>query len=161
VTLGVLQSETSPLLAAVLGAGMVTIVGLHVAAGQKERPADEPATPATDFVEVCDVEQIPEKRAKIVCISGERLAVFRYDSKVSAIGNVCRHQGGPLGEGRIINGCVTCPWHGYQYLPESGASPPPFTEKVPSFRTRIVGNKVFVDPAPLPPGTLVEPARIA
>ena len=161
VTLGALQSETSPLLGAVLGAGMVTIVGLHVAAGQKERPADEPAAPATDFVEVCDVEQIPEKRAKIVCISGERVAVFRYDGKISAIGNVCRHQGGPLGEGRITDGCVTCPWHGYQYLPESGASPPPFTEKVPSFRTRVIGNKVFVDPTPLPPGTAVEPARIA
>jgi hypothetical protein len=25
---------------------------------------------------------------------------------------------GPLGEGKIIDGCVTCPWHGYQYLPD-------------------------------------------
>jgi len=160
VTLGALQSETSPLLAGMLGAGMVALIGLHVAAAVKERPADEPVLSA-DFVEVCEVEQIPEKRAKIICLAGERVAVFRYDGKISAVGNVCRHQGGPLGEGRIIDGCITCPWHGYQYFPESGASPPPFPEKVPSFRTRIIGTKVLIDPVALPPGTPVEPARIA
>mgnify|MGYP003753304843 CR=1 FL=1 len=44
--------------------------------------------------------------------------------------NVCKHQMGPLGEGKIIDGCITCPWHGYQYLPANGQSPPPFTEMV-------------------------------
>jgi nitrite reductase/ring-hydroxylating ferredoxin subunit len=53
---------------------------------------------------------------------------------------------------------VTCPWHGYQYQPETGASPPPFTEKVPTFRVRLDGDRVLVDPRPNPPGTRVEPA---
>ncbi|MFT4977044.1 MAG: sulfoxide reductase heme-binding subunit YedZ, partial [Myxococcota bacterium] len=76
----------------------------------------------------------------------------------SAISGVCRHQGGPLAEGRIIDGCVTCPWHGYQYRPETGASPPPFTETVPTFRVRVEAGRVWVHPTPLPPGTPVEPA---
>ncbi len=58
----------------------------------------------------------------------------------------------PLGEGKIIDGCITCPWHGYQYLPDTGASPPPFTEKVSTFRTMVVANQVFVNPRPLPRG---------
>jgi nitrite reductase/ring-hydroxylating ferredoxin subunit len=29
-------------------------------------------------------------------------------------------QNGPLGEGRIVDGCITCPWHGYQYRPDTG-----------------------------------------
>ena len=108
-----------------------------------------PATAARDgFVEVCDVEKIPVNRAVVVSLSGERVAVFRYGGKVSAVSNVCRHQNGPLGEGRIIDGCITCPWHGYQYLPETGASPPPFTEKVPTFRTRVVDGRVLVHPCP-------------
>ena len=74
--------------------------------------------------------------------------------------NVCQHQNGPLGEGKIIDGCVTCPWHGHQYLPDSGASPPPFTEKVPTYRACVVGSQVFVHPSPLPPGTRVEPSVI-
>ena len=39
--------------------------------------------------------------------------------------------------------CVTCPWLGYQYFPEDGASPLPFIEKGCTFQTRIVdGTRV-------------------
>ena len=92
---------------------------------------------------------------------GERVAVFRYDGQISALSNVCQHQNGPLGEGRIVNGCVVCPWHGYEYLPDSGASPPPFTEKVPTFDVRVVAGRVLVHPQPHPPGTRVEPAMLS
>ena len=86
--------------------------------------------------------------------------MFRYDGKVSAVSNVCQHQNGPLGEGKIVAGCITCPWHGFQYLPDTGAAPPPFTEKIPTFRVKVEGGRVYVDPRPNPPGTRVEPARI-
>jgi DMSO/TMAO reductase YedYZ heme-binding membrane subunit/nitrite reductase/ring-hydroxylating ferredoxin subunit len=161
VTLGALQSETSPVLAAVLGAGLVWVAGLHLTAGFIERRIDRAAPPATEgFVPVCNVESIPDSRACVISLGGERVAVFKYGDCVSAISNVCRHQNGPLGEGKIIDGCVTCPWHGYQYLPDTGASPPPFTEKVATYRAMVHGNQVLVHPTALPPGTRVEPARI-
>ena len=59
----------------------------------------------------------------------------------------------PIGEGRIIDGCVTCPWHGYQYRLEDGRAPPPFTEVLTTYRVRIKNGVVEVDPRPLPPGT--------
>jgi nitrite reductase/ring-hydroxylating ferredoxin subunit/DMSO/TMAO reductase YedYZ heme-binding membrane subunit len=151
VTLGALQSEASPVLVAVLGVGLATVLSLHVAAAFRERAIDDraPAGAPDGFVEVCHFDSIPENRAVVVSVGGERVAVFRHDGKVSALSNVCQHQNGPLGEGRIIDGCVTCPWHGYQYLPETGASPPPFTEQVATFRTRIVDGKVLLHPCPL------------
>ena len=163
VTLGVLQAETSALLSGMLGVGMALVFGLHLAAAYRERIVDSPLRSEISdrFVAVCSVDDIPNLRALIVSLSGERVAVFKYDGKVSAISNVCQHQNGPLGEGKILDGCVTCPWHGYQYLPDSGAAPAPFTEKVPTFRVKVVGHKVFVDPTPNPPGVYVEPARIA
>ena len=163
VTLGLLQSETSPLLAIATGLGLIIVVGLHVAAASRENKVDSghSAPSTTEFVYACTVESIPEKCARVVSIRGERVAIFKYDGKVSAISNVCRHQNGPLGEGKIIDGCVTCPWHGYQYLPETGASPPPFTERVATFKTRIVEGRVLIDPNPLAPGTHVEPSAIA
>jgi len=161
VTLGALQSETSPVFAAVLATGLTVVTALHLAAAVVERRKDREAAIGKDgFVPVCEVDRIPEKCARIVTCGGERIAVFKYFGRISAISNVCRHQGGPLGEGRILDGCVTCPWHGYQYLPETGAAPPPFTEKVSTFRTRVVRNQVFVHPAPLPPGTRVFPSVI-
>jgi nitrite reductase/ring-hydroxylating ferredoxin subunit/DMSO/TMAO reductase YedYZ heme-binding membrane subunit len=160
ITLGILQSEASPLLAAVLMASVVTITGLQVAAAMRERPVDRALLPEREdgLVAICRIDEIPEKCAKVVSLGGERIAIFRYDGKVSAISNVCQHQNGPLGEGRIIDGCVTCPWHGYQYRPESGAAPAPFKEKVPTFRSKIVKGVVLVDPRPNLPGTYVAPA---
>ncbi len=164
VALGVLQAETSPLLAGALGLGLVTLAGLHLVAGWRERRGDREhagSPEAEGFLEVCKASEIPENRARIVTLGGERVAVFRWDGKVSSVSNVCRHQNGPLGEGRVIDGCITCPWHGYQYRPETGASPPPFTEKVPTYRVRVAGDRVLVHPRPLPPGTFVEPALLA
>ncbi|NJL29218.1 MAG: Rieske 2Fe-2S domain-containing protein [Thermoanaerobaculia bacterium] len=163
VALGVLQAERNPVLAGVLGLGVVWIFGLHVAAAAREAKIDRGALPArTDgWVDVCAVSEIPETRARIFPLSGERVAVFRYDGKVSAISNVCKHQNGPLGEGKIVDGCVVCPWHGYQYRPADGASPPPFAEKVPTFGVKIEGDRVLIDPRPNPPGTHVEPVAIA
>ena len=160
VALGVLQSETSPILTISLGFGLVLVVGLHLAAAFKETKLDQEIESKDEFVEACRVEEIPEKRALIRTISGERVAIFKYDGKVSAISNVCQHQNGPLGEGRIIDGCITCPWHGFQYLPETGASPPPFTEKVPTFNVKIADGKVFVKVKPNEAGTRVEPAKM-
>jgi nitrite reductase/ring-hydroxylating ferredoxin subunit/DMSO/TMAO reductase YedYZ heme-binding membrane subunit len=161
VALGALQDERSPSLAFPLLAGTIALGGLHVAAALRERRIDAARGAAADgFVEVCRVDEIVEQRGRVACVAGERIAVFRYDGRVSALSNVCQHQNGPLGEGRIVDGCVTCPWHGFQYLPATGASPPPFTERVPTFRVRVVDRRVFVDPRPLAPGTFVEPARI-
>lgn len=161
VALGVLQAETSPLLAGLLGAGVVWVLGLHVAAGFKERAGDRDLAAGDGLVDVCAVDEIRDNRAKVVTVAGERVAVFRYDGKISVISNVCQHQNGPLGEGKIVDGLVVCPWHGYQYKPDCGASPEPFKEKIPTFRARVEGGRVLVDPRPLPPGTYVEPARIA
>jgi len=183
VTFGVLQGEGSPLYVVAVALGLVTVLGLHVTAARREVAADRENDPSTrreeahsetrhsqslvtpaatedEFIDACAVADIPENRARIVCLSGERAAIFKYDGKVSAVSNVCQHQNGPLGEGKIVFGCITCPWHGYQYQPDTGASPPPFVEKVPTFNVRVRNGRVFVRPKPNPAGTRAEPARI-
>jgi sulfoxide reductase heme-binding subunit YedZ len=162
ITLGLLQTERSPLLGAALALSFAAVLCLHLAAAFRERNADaaQPAQSNKDFVLACAADSIQESYARIISVRGERIAIFKYDGKISALSNVCRHQNGPLGEGKIIDGCVTCPWHGYQYLPGTGASPPPFTEKVSTFRTKFIDGAIWLDPTPLPPGTPVEPTRI-
>ena len=180
VTFGVLQGEASPSYVGAMTAGLMTLLGLHITVGKRERALDNSCSSrresahskfgsqsgltsaATDeFVDACAIADIPENRARIVCISGERVAIFKYDGKISAVSNVCQHQNGPLGEGKIVYGCITCPWHGYQYQPDTGASPPLFVEKVPTFNVRVKNGRVFVHPKPNPAGTKVEPAKIS
>jgi methionine sulfoxide reductase heme-binding subunit len=162
VAMGALQSDRNPVLAVLLCIGVAWIVSLHLAAAFRERRVDE-ASPVmrASLVDVGAVTEIPESRAIVRCVGSERVAIFRYGNCVSAISNVCRHQNGPLGEGKIVNGCVVCPWHGYEYRPDTGAAPPPFTEKVATFAVRIEDGRVLLDPHAHPPGTRLDPARVS
>ena len=155
VVLGALQSNRHPLLTVAVGVGFVWIVGLHWLAGKRELDRDKSplSAPQDGFIEVGSVSDIPESRAKIVTLAGERVAIFKYDGKISAVSNVCQHQNGPLGDGKVVDGCITCPWHGYQYLPAEGASPPPFTERIPTFDVKLNGDRIWVKITPNPPGT--------
>ncbi len=164
VMLGVIQLEKSPVLIGLVGLGALTVTGLQVWAGilSKKRniePEAEP-TPGDGFYRVCRVDEIAENRAKTLLIKDENIAIFKYDGKLSAVNNVCRHQNGPLGEGKIVDGCITCPWHGYQYLPHNGQSPPPFTEKLETYDLKLVGDMVYVNPKPYPEGTERVPCPI-
>jgi DMSO/TMAO reductase YedYZ heme-binding membrane subunit/nitrite reductase/ring-hydroxylating ferredoxin subunit len=170
VTFGILQSEQSVLYVAAVAAGLIGLVSLHLFAGIREIGRDNPTNAALEpdgFIEVARIGDIRIDRAKIVSLSGERVAVYKYADaqsgqiKVCAVSNVCQHQNGPLGEGKFVDGCITCPWHGYQYLPHNGSSPPPFTEKIPTFHVQLIGDRILVNPRPLPPGTKTEPPTVA
>ncbi len=161
VALGSLQSERNAIYVVLLGAGAGVTVILHVIAGAREHRVDSSClVPRHDgLIDAGSVDEIPNNRARAVCLPGQdRIAIYKYDGKVSAVSNVCAHQGGPLSEGKIVDGCITCPWHGYQYLPGNGQSPPPFTDKIRTYRVRVEGRRILLNPDPLPPGTPVEPA---
>ena len=155
VMLGIVQAEPSLVLVGLMGLGLLTIIGLHLTAAflEKNREAKPAQKDQDGFVAVCEVDEIQDNCAKVVIIGEENIAIFKYDGKLSAINNVCKHQNGPLGEGKIVDGCITCPWHGYQYLPQNGQSPPPFTEKVSTYDLKLEGNTVLVNPKPHPEGT--------
>lgn len=160
VVLGVLQQETSSVLVGLMVLGMLMIIGFHLWAGVLEGRREAVFSAKESFIKICRVEEIDENCAKVVIVQEENIAIFKYEGKVSAINNVCKHQNGPLGEGKMVDGCITCPWHGYQYLPENGCSPAPFTEKVTTYDVKVEDGYVFVNPNPHPEGTAVEPATI-
>ena len=163
VALGALQAETHPLLAALLGVGALGLFGLHSVAGLRDRTRstdEERSEDSSGWIDACAVAEIPDGRARTITAGGERIAIFRDGDKLSALSGVCQHQNGPLGEGRIVDGLVVCPWHGYQYRPSCGCSPEPFHERVPTFRIRVAGERVLLDPRPLPLGTESDPVTI-
>ncbi len=164
VVFGVLRSEKSLVFPAMLLAGAMVLGGLHLVAGIREwrRDSAKPDEAEDGWVDIGEPHDIPDKRARVVCLgAGQRVAVFRDGDRLSALSNVCAHQGGPLGEGEIIDGCATCPWHGYQYHTENGQSPPPYTEKIPTYELRVRGGRVEVNPTPNEPGIPTTPVSIS
>ena len=161
VFLGAFQQETSPFTIGAIIVGFIVVASLHLITAFKERKIDKAKTEKKEgWLEVCNISEIEENRAKIFTVDNERVAIFKYDGKLSAIHNICKHQGGPLGEGKIIDGCITCPWHGYQYLPSNGQSPPPFTEKVATYELKLEGKTIFINPKAFEEGTEVKPCNI-
>ncbi|MEM7069344.1 MAG: Rieske 2Fe-2S domain-containing protein [Pseudomonadota bacterium] len=167
IALGPLQTQRDLMFTIVFCFCVFAVSGLHFFAAMRDRKEDaEIAREAqvideTPWLEAGKVGDIADKRAIVVSLPDEeRVAIFRNGNTLSAIHNVCKHQNGPLGEGKIIAGCITCPWHGFQYNPEDGRSPPPFEEKVATYRLKLEGETVYVDPRALPEGTYVEPTPI-
>ncbi|MEO0572061.1 MAG: Rieske 2Fe-2S domain-containing protein [Bacteroidota bacterium] len=157
VFLGAFQQEPSVFTISLLIFGFIMMSSLHIIAAFQESKIDtyKGDIDANGWLKVCRPEEIEESRAKIFTVVGERVAIFKHESKLSAIHNVCKHQGGPLGEGKIVDGCITCPWHGYQYLPNNGQSPPPFTEKVKTYELKIEDGMIYINPNAFVEGTEV------
>lgn len=150
VLLGTLQNDKTLSGYLLLLLGVVAVCGIHILAGIKNRKEEKLFFKKSGKFElVCKVESIAENKAKLFTFKGTSIAIFRHDgNKISAVDNFCRHQGGPLSEGKIIDGCITCPWHGWQYQPEDGCSPPPFEERVSTYETKIEDGYVYVNPIP-------------
>jgi methionine sulfoxide reductase heme-binding subunit len=162
VMLGVIQYETHPVFVLLMIAGAGWLTTLHLLTGTREVKKDKEKQlgQQNGFHYVCTAGELEEGRAKLFCIDKERVAVYRHENKLYAVHNVCKHQGGPLGEGKIIDGCITCPWHGYQYLPQNGQSPPPFKEKISTYEVKVIANEVWINPEAYPEGTPVKGAII-
>jgi sulfoxide reductase heme-binding subunit YedZ len=161
VLLGTLQNDKTLSGYLLLLLGVVAVCSIHILAGIKNRKEEKLFFKKSgDFELVCKVEHIEENKAKMLTFKGKSIAIFKYGNKISAVDNFCKHQGGPLSEGKIIDGCITCPWHGWQYKPEDGCSPPPFEEKVPTYETRIEDGYVYVNPIPKGEGVFIEPSVI-
>jgi nitrite reductase/ring-hydroxylating ferredoxin subunit len=151
VALGLMQDDRRIFIPILLGGSFVLVAALHIAAAWRER---ETAQERDGWLTVGPPDSIPDKQARIIIApGGERIAVFRDGSEIGALTNLCAHQNGPLGEGCIVNGLVTCPWHGYEYRLADGCAPAPFSEKLATYRVRLRDGVIEVDPQALPPGT--------
>ena len=165
VAFGAMQSAKTPMLALVVSFCACAVIGLHLLAAYETRGETRHCSPddaKKDWLRAGKLSDIARGRGISVDVpGGEMVAIFHYDGKLSAISNACAHQNGPLGEGCIIDGLVTCPWHGYQYRPEDGCAPAPFTEKLHTYNIALEGGDILLDPRPNPVGTRVEPLRVS
>ncbi|MEM0895569.1 MAG: Rieske 2Fe-2S domain-containing protein [Verrucomicrobiota bacterium] len=163
VAFGVLQAETHLAYIVLSGFGLVLVTGLHIFAGLKQQDLDVEHSGDEEggFVDVCAVGDLVENEPHGVTVGGERVAVVLYEGdKISAVSGVCQHQNGPLAEGKFVFGCLTCPWHGYQYKLDDGTSPPPFTERIPVFQVRVGGGRVWIKRKSEGTGVPVAPACV-
>ena len=77
------------------------------------------------------------------CVMAEDVPVFliRRDGAIHALHNRCTHRGGPLSDGEIGDGTVTCPWHGSIFsIEDGGVVRGPAAYPQPRFEARTVSD---------------------
>ncbi len=97
-------------------------------------------------VKVGRVDEVPAGAGKVVRAGNTELALFNVGGTFYALDNRCTHVGGPLGEGKIEENQVTCPWHGSIFDIMTGAAVRfPARRPVTTFPVRVEGNDVLVE----------------
>lgn len=97
-----------------------------------------------EFVKVATLSDLPSGTTKAVEVNGVPVALYNLDGTVHATTNTCPHRGGPLGEGELSEGIVTCPWHGFQYDVTTGACKTNPALKIPCYPVRLEGQDILV-----------------
>jgi 3-phenylpropionate/trans-cinnamate dioxygenase ferredoxin subunit len=95
---------------------------------------------------VATTADFPPGSARAIEIAGRSVAMFNVEGKIHAIDNDCTHDGGPLSEGVVSDGCVVCPWHGAEFDLSTGkALTPPAVEDVRSYRVVVSGDDISIE----------------
>ena len=93
---------------------------------------------------ICTSEEINADKPVQAELLGVRLVAFRdAEGAAHVLSDVCIHRGGALSKGKIVNGCVQCPYHGWEY-DGSGAC-----VKIPSIKDQKPPARAKVDSYPV------------
>src|SRR5579862_8773236 len=77
---------------------------------------------------------VPEGGSLLGHARGEPILVVRRADAIFAVGAVCSHYGGPLGEGLVVGDTVRCPWHHACFDLKTGDPSAPAWNPIPCYR---------------------------
>ncbi len=107
-----------------------------------EAPKD--VTPPDGFEVVLHKDALKVGAVTEIIIGGRAIAVAHTEDGYRACTNTCPHAEGPLSEGELSGGVLTCPYHGWEFDLTSGACLTNETVTLPTFAVQVVGDAVCV-----------------
>jgi nitrite reductase/ring-hydroxylating ferredoxin subunit len=99
-----------------------------------------------ELIKIADTSELPGWNQVKECFgAGKLLCVVNLGGEIHVMENVCPHWGGPLGRGKIENGRLRCPWHGWEFDPKTGETDRKADVRVKKFPVKIEDGEVFVE----------------
>ena len=102
-------------------------------------------TAPDDWVSVLGSDELAEGEKRCVMADGTAVIVARSGGELYALSDHCSHRGGPLHEGELGDGTITCPWHASVFELRDGAlvhGPAAYPQ--PAWDVRIAEGRVEV-----------------
>ncbi len=98
-----------------------------------------------EYIPVGTVEELKEGERLFIEIDGIPIVILNINSEYYAIGDVCSHDNGPVGEGNIEGFEIICPRHGARFDIRTGKviALPAFVD-IPAYPVRIIGDQVEI-----------------
>jgi nitrite reductase/ring-hydroxylating ferredoxin subunit/uncharacterized membrane protein len=103
----------------------------------------------TEWQAVLAETELSEGSLRKVELDGVSVVLYRDGGQIHALDSVCSHMGGPLEEGTVSEGCVTCPWHGSTFrLSDGGIVRGPASNPQPVYEARVTDGGIEVRRSP-------------
>ena len=94
---------------------------------------------------VCRLDEIEAGRGVVRVVNGTEIALMRDGDTVFALGNLCPHRGGQIGDGHVEDGKAICPLHAWDFDLRTGISPFNPADTLPTYPVRVRDGQVEVD----------------
>jgi len=98
-----------------------------------------------NYLEIAPESELPNGERMFVDIGDTPIVIFNIAGKLYAIGDVCTHDDGPLGDGDIEGFNVICPRHGAEFDVRTGkVTSMPAVVDIPAYPVRVVDGVIEI-----------------
>lgn len=97
------------------------------------------------FYQIVSVNDMPEGERLIFEIKGQAIVLFYVNGEFLATGDLCSHDGGPIGDGELDGDVIICPRHGARFDVRTGkALSLPAVTGIPVYPVKVIDNYIEV-----------------
>ncbi len=98
-----------------------------------------------EFVEIAPASELPNGERLFVELGDKPIVIFNIAGQLFAIGDVCSHDDGPLGDGTLEGNHIVCPRHGAEFDVRTGqAVQMPAVIDIPAYPVQVRDGTIFV-----------------
>lgn len=98
-----------------------------------------------EFVEIAPADQLPNGERLFVEVADKPMVIFNIGGQLFAIGDVCTHDEGPLGDGDLEGFNIVCPRHGAEFDVRTGkVMQMPAVVDIPAYPVQIREGNIFI-----------------
>ncbi len=98
-----------------------------------------------EYVQIAPAEQLPPGERLFIEVEGKSIVIFNMAGEIFAIGDICSHDNGPVGDGEIEGDEIICPRHGGRFDVRTGkATSLPAVVDIPSYPVRLTDGMIEI-----------------
>ena len=98
------------------------------------------------FVKVGSLSTLPSGSLTEVTLGDDSYAICNAAGELYALGGICPHAGGPIGQGNFQDNLVVCPWHEWAFDCRTGENDYDPTIRLDRFTIKAEDDDILLDP---------------